>query len=234
MPSWPSSTEGRRAQVGPEEVLGSGRDREPRWGRLVRPVVLVVTLGAAGMGLNACGSGTAFPEPARSTSVPSVASTTSTMGVTTTTESRDQVVLEAWKRDLLNYEVAATTNPPAYESPLLIKSFVNPDLDFIRRTLLSFRLRGWVARKPYRVWPVRVVNLHRSNAVVIGCGWDPGVEVSPTEKQVPGSYGQVGFTQFRSTLVRGPGKTGNWRIKSSTALPTTNKAGPCRGFHAPQ
>jgi hypothetical protein len=213
-------------------VLGSGRDREPRWGRLVRPVVLVVTLGAAGMGLNACGSGTAFPEPARSTSVPSVSSTTSTMGVTTTTESRDQVVLEAWKRDLLSYLRAGSKDPPAYNSPDLAKFLANPNLDFARRTLLSFRLRGWVGGKPYRVWPVKVLDLGKSTAVVEGCEWDSGVHVATTGTPVPGPYGQSGFSSFRSILIRTAGSI-HWVIKSSTATSSTNRVGPCKGFHPP-
>jgi len=224
--------------AGPEEMLGSGRDREAGWGRLLRPLVLVAALAAGGVGLVACGSGTRVPRPVRSTSASALSGTASTMGVTTTrgvtttTESRDEVVLEAWKRDVLAVYRAEAARPPAYNSPQLGRYLVNPNLDFVRKTLLSFKLRGWAGPRRYEVWPVRVNSLKKTIAIVEGCSWDAGVRMASGQASPP-PYGQSGFTSYRATLIADPNRPASWRIMSSTGGPSTDKAGPCKGLHAP-
>ena len=182
------------------------------------------------LGLAAC---TSSPKPP--TTIPPVTSTTDAPTTTvppstTTTLSLAGQVLASWKRDLTDFYVANSEFPVSYLNPLLTAASAPPLLYDIRQNFAAYHAFGWVGPKTFHIWPIKVLSLTPTKAVVEGCSYDPGAKVYATGKPVPGVLGTPGFTSYLATLVPDKSEPGHWLMTEQKASNTTNTEGPCKGL----
>ena len=216
---------GRARSVG-RGLLTTRSPRLRRTGALAGASVLTV------LGLAAC---TSSPKPP--TTIPPVTSTTDAPtttvppSTTTTTVSPAGQVLASWKQDETDYYVADEQYPVSYLNPLLTQGFAPPLLYDIRQNFAAYQHFGWVGPKTYHVWPIKVLSLTPTKAVVEGCTYDTGEKVRATGKPVPGELGTPGFGLFLATMI--PDKSGpsHWLITGQKTANTTNTEGPCKGLN---
>jgi len=182
------------------------------------------------LGLAACTSSPKPPTTIPPTTSTTDAPTTTLPPSTTTTLSLAGQVLASWKQDMTDFYVASSEYPVNYLNPLLTAASAPPLLYLVRQNFAADRAFGWVGTKTFHIWPIKVLSLTPTKAVVEGCSYDTGEKVHATGKPVPGVLGTPGFTSYLATLIPDKTDPGHWLISNQATKNATNTEGPCKGL----
>jgi len=182
------------------------------------------------LGLAACTSSPKPPTTIPPTTSTTDAPTTTLPPSTTTTLSLAGQVLASWKQDMTDFYVASSEYPVNYLNPLLTQGFAPPLLYDIRQNFTAYHYYGWVGPKTYHIWPIKVLSLTPTKAVVEGCTYDPGAKVHATGKPVAGELGLPGFGAYVATLIPDKSNPGHWLMTDQKFSNGTNTEGPCKGL----
>jgi hypothetical protein len=132
-------------------------------------------------------------------------------------------VVAAWLSAEQAY-VAAERDPRGAYSPALPEHFIDPALQFIRRTLLGQEHAGDVLTGTTTFGAPRVVQLLGTQAIVSSCLGGTNVLVNQqTGRPIQGPQGTPSNDGIRSTVMEtGPGV---WKVSTSTVT-----QGSCVGY----
>ena len=202
-----ASSAARTAEDALATTGASGRG-SPR-GRLA---IGMLSLGAAGLLLAACGGGAASSTATTVRAKPTASTSPST------TDPATAAVLAAYRAEWKAFEQALDTANP--EDPALAATMVDPQLQGVKANLLADQRQGMVGRGTFTLHP-KLVSLSASTATVVDCAYSTSVLVyAKTGKPVP-PITPPENDGVRATLVLTGGK---WKVYKQTV--TDGKCAP--------